>query len=106
MNKAIWICTFKLKKDASVPEFLAAAKELVDGHISKQKGFISWQQLQGEDDTWTDILTFETMGDVKSFENNSAQNPCELAKAFYSFLNLMSCKVRYNTLVAEHGKML
>ena len=102
-NKAVFFCSFTLKKGASAPEFLTAAKKLNDEYISKQQGHISWQQLNSGD-TWTDLLTFETMEDVKSFEDNSAKNPCCLAKNFYSYINLMSCKVRYNSIMAEHGK--
>jgi len=41
-------------------------------------------------DVWSDTITFETMEDLKSFEEASAQ-PSELALKFYSFLNINSC---------------
>jgi len=58
---------------------------LNDEFISKQKGYISWEQWNN-DDTWVDILAFETMEEVKAFEENSAANPNELAMNFYSFI--------------------
>jgi hypothetical protein len=44
------------------------------------------------------MLTFETMEDVKTFEENSSANPSELALVFYSFINPISCKSRYFTI--------
>ncbi|MDR2183220.1 MAG: hypothetical protein LBE55_03510 [Clostridiales bacterium] len=93
MSNAVFFCTFKLKNGASVADFLLAAENLNNGYISKQKGYISWQQLV-DGDTWADALTFETMEDVKAFEANSA-GAGELAGNFYSFINLSSCKVNY-----------
>jgi hypothetical protein len=98
MSNAIYYVEYKLKKGASVPDFLQASEKLNNGHISKQKGYISWKQLHdGKSDTWADFCTFETMEDVKNFEANSA-NPCELALNFYSFINLNSCKGHFFTV--------
>jgi hypothetical protein len=96
MSKAVFYCTFKLKKGASVHDFLLSAEKLNNEYISKQKGYISWQQLV-DGDTWADYLTFESMEDVKNFESN-AGNSGELAKNFYSFINLNSCRVNYFTI--------
>ena len=81
-------------------DFLLAAKSLNDEYISKQKGYISWQQLV-DGDTWADFITFETMEDVKQFEANSG-NAGELAENFYSFINLNSCKVHYFSIERSH----
>ena len=96
MSNAAFYCSFNLKKEASVPDFLQVAKKLNDGHISKQKGYISWKQLV-DGDTWADFVTFETMEDVKAFEANSV-NAGELAMNFFSFINLDSVKVNYFTI--------
>ena len=100
MSNAAFYCFFKLKKDASVSDFLLAAEELNNEYISKQKGYISWKQLV-DGDTWADFITFETMEDVKKFESDSG-NAGELAKKFYSFINLSSCKVNYFTIEKNH----
>ena len=90
MSGAVYFVSFKLKKQASVPDFLAAAQRLNDGFISKQKGYVSWRQaVDGQ--TWADFLTFETMDDAKNFLKE-AGNSGELAQDFYSFINLPSCK--------------
>ena len=97
MPNAVFFNSYKLKKGASVPDFLKAVEKLNNKHISKQKGFISWQIFASEKE-WADMLTFGSMEDVKAFEENSAANPNELALEFYSFVNLMSCKSRYFTV--------
>lgn len=96
MSKAVFYCSYKLKKGASIPDFLLAAEKLNNEYISKQHGYISWKQLV-DGDTWADFITFETMEDVKNFEADSA-NSGELSQNFYSFINLMSCKVNYFTI--------
>ena len=101
MSKAIFYCSFKLKKGASVPDFLLAAEKLNNEYISKQKGYISWQQLN-DGDTWADILTFDSMENVKSFEANAGSSG-ELAEKFYSFINLNSCKVNYFNVERSYG---
>jgi len=95
-KNAIYYVSYKLKSKASVPDFLLASEALNKGHISKQKGYISWEQLfDGE--RWADMCRFETMEDLKAFEEGS-RNPDELAKNFYSFINLMSCRGHHFTV--------
>jgi len=96
MTQAVFYCSFKLRKDADVSEFLKAAQALNDGYISKQPGYVSWQQLR-DGDTWADFLVFDSMENVKHFEDN-AENAGELAMAFHSFLNHNSCKQHYFTI--------
>ena len=88
-NNAVYYVSYKLKKGVSVPEFLLAAKKLNDEFISQQKGYVSWKQLVAGDDTWADLITFETMDDLNNFKEVS-ENPSELAQHFYSFINPMA----------------
>jgi len=93
MSNAIYYVEYKLKKGASVSDFLQVSEKLNDGHISKQLGYISWERFHDEkSDTWADLCTFETMDDLEAFKADSA-NPCELALNFYSYINIPS----YNT---------
>ena len=85
MPNAVYYVSYKLKKDASVPDFLQAAKQLNTEVISKQKGYVSWRQLV-DGDMWADLITFETMDDLNRFKEAS-KNPGELALHFYSFMN-------------------
>ena len=95
MTEVVMMITFKLKKGASVEEFLIASENLNNEYMSKQKGYISWKQLN-ENETWIDFITFEKLEDAKAVENNP--NPNDLALKFYSFINCNSCKVQYLTV--------
>ena len=86
MSNAIYYVSYTLKKEASIPDFLLAAEALNNEFISKQKGYVSWQQFR-DGDIWADAITFKTMDDLKNFKAVS-KNPSELAKKFYSFMNL------------------
>jgi len=104
MANAIYSVVFKLKKGASTPDFLAAAKKLNDEYISKQKGYISWtQSFDTDKEIWSDFCTFETKEDVLLFLENSSE-PNEHALAFYAFINLPSCRSNIFTVQAVHSK--
>jgi len=103
MSKAVFYCEYKLKKNTSVEDFLAASEKLNNEYISKQNGYISWEQWN-DGDVWIDVIAFETMADAKGFEEKSNANPNELAMNFYSFINLMSCKVRYYSVERSYEK--
>ena len=99
MRNTIWTCEYKLKKNVDEAEFLAASEVLGKEYISKCKGFISWKQLKG-DGTWMDMVTWETIEDAKAFETSGGGG--DLAQKFYSFINLMSCKVRFYSVERDH----
>lgn len=96
MKNAIYYVSYKLKKGKSTADFLAAAESLNKGYISKQPGYVSWQQLNAGE-TWADMCTFETMTDLENFIKAS-ETPGELALTFYSYINLPSCKSHYYTV--------
>ena len=89
MSNVIFFNSYKLKKGASVPDFLVAVEKLHSEYISKQKGFVSFKLLV-DGETWADATTFETMEDAKLFAG--ACEPNEVAEKFYSYLNLSSCR--------------
>ena len=90
MSKAVWFISYKLKKGASVPDFLLASKKCNDEVLSKKKGVISWQVLV-KDDTWVDLVTWKTMEDAKNAEKDDGK-PNPVAQEFYSFINFNSLK--------------
>jgi len=99
MSKTKIVISYKLKKGVNEEEFLDSAKRLNDEYMSKQKGYISWQQLR-EKDIWVDSLTFESLEDAKAIENNRDPNP--LAEKFYSYIKLMSCKTNYYSIERDY----
>ena len=91
MSNAVFSNIYKLKKSASVPDFLLAIEKLVKEHISKQNGYVSFQLLV-DGDTWADSVTFEAMDNLNAFLDASKVEKNELAEKFYSFLNFNTCK--------------
>jgi len=92
MSNAVWFISFKLVEGASVVDFLDASKKVHDEVLSKQKGFISWKVLADED-TWVDLVTWETVEDAVNGETAGGDNP--IAHAFYAFIdpNSLTSKV-------------
>jgi len=90
MSNVIYYVSYKLKKGASVPEFLDGAKKLNDTFISKQKGYVYWKQAV-DDETWADMIAFETTDDLNNFKKLS-ENPGDTALHFYSYINLNNCR--------------
>ena len=92
MTNAVFYVSYRLKRGVSISDFLNASEKLHKEHLSKQKGYVSWKQLVSGK-TWVDIATFETMEDLNNFVAAS-RKPNEVAKNFYSYINLFSCKAR------------
>ena len=95
MPNAVFFNSYKLKKDASVPDFLHTKEKLTTEYVSKQKGWVSSAYfVDGE--TWADYSIWETMDDLNTFIASSraatASGANELAKKTYSFMNLNSGK--------------
>lgn len=99
MPNAVWFISYKLKKGASVEDFLVASKKCHDEVLSKQSGFISWEVLR-DDDTWVDLVKWETAEDAKKGETAGAKNPA--AREFYSYINMNSCKLQLYTVEKIH----
>ena len=93
---------YKLKKSASTTEFLAAFENLINGHISKQKGFVS-AEIGVDGEWWGDAVIFETMEDAKNFLADAAK-PNDLAMAFYPFLIPSSCKTNLFSMEKRYTK--
>jgi hypothetical protein len=96
MPNAVWFISYKLKKGASVSDFLLASKKCNDEVLSKKKGFISWEVLQS-DDTWVDLVKWETMEDAVNAEKDDGEKH-PVATEFYSFINFNSIKMKAYTI--------
>ena len=89
-NNAIWFISYKLKKEASVEDFLLAQEKCSNEVLSKKQGFISWQVLRSGD-TWVDLCTWNTMEDAKNAEKDDGK-PNPVAQKFYSFIDFKSLR--------------
>ena len=99
MSNAVWIISYKLKKDVSAEEFLAASEKCNNEVLAKQPGFISWEVLR-DDDIWIDYVQWETAEDAKRAETSGGSNPA--AREFYSFINMNSCKLQTFSVEKRH----
>jgi heme-degrading monooxygenase HmoA len=100
MSKTVWFISYKLKKGASVPEFLLASEACNNEVLSKKKGFISWQVLN-DGDTWVDLTAWETLEDAKNAEKGDG-TPNAIAKKFYSFIDFKSLKTQIYSVVKSY----
>jgi len=91
MSNVVWIISYKLVKGASVTNFLSALERTNNEVLSKKKGFISWKVLRDED-TWVDMVTWETMEDARNAESGDEVDP--IAQGFYAFINFSTLKMR------------
>ena len=99
MSQAVHLNIYKLKKNASEEVFLLAVEKLIQEEISKKKGYVSFR-LMLDGDTWVDEVTFETMEDLRNFEEE-AKNPSEAALHFYSFINFMAKGGKHHKLTVK-----
>ena len=99
MANAVHLNVYKLKKGASVPDFLEAVEKLNNEEISRKKGYLS-SNLMFDGETWVDSITFETKEDLENFVE-SARQPSEIAQHFYSFINFTAKGNRFLTLSVE-----
>lgn len=97
--RAIWFITYKLKKNASVADFLLASKKCHDEVLSRQKGFVSWEVLR-DGETWVDLVQWASAEDARNGETAGANNP--VSRAFYSFINMNSCTLQLYTVEKSH----
>jgi len=92
MSKIVMFISFKLVKGVSAADFLKAGERLNHEFMSKQKGYLSWQQLR-DDETWVDLLTWETKEDAQNVDEASCGNA--IAHEYYSFIEMESIKTAF-----------
>ena len=90
MFNAVYFNSYKLKKAASVPDFIAAISNLFKENIINTKGHVS-SALLLDGEIWADYSIWETMEDLNAFitssRTKSANGTNGLAERFYSFCN-------------------
>lgn len=99
MVNAAWFISYRLRKEASVEDFLLASEKCNREVLSKQPGFISWEVLR-DGDTWVDLVKWETAEDAKNGETAGADHPA--SHAFYSHIDMQSCTLRLYSVEKSH----
>jgi len=90
MSNVVEFASFKLKKGASVSEFLLVSDKFNIVFLSAQKGYIS-RKLLLVGDMWADSVLWETMEDaLKAFDT---ANEDAVACEYMSFMDKESIKV-------------
>ena len=102
MSNVVFFNTYKLRDGVTVPDFKFAVDKLIEEHISKQKGYISFKLL-AEGDAWADYVMFETMDNLNAFLESSENERNELSEKFYSFLNFDTCKSHIYSVEKFHS---
>ena len=80
---AVTLVTFKLKKDASVPDFILASDEVHKELSLKEGGFIC-RKLMVDKDTWADLILWRTIDDAKDASNHESAK--EVLERYFSFI--------------------
>ena len=83
MANVIEFVSFKLKEGISEQQFLESSDVLNKGFLSLQKGYVS-RKLLKKDDTWADIVIWETMDDaMNAIKAAEKTNPADIKYFFY-----------------------
>lgn len=99
MSNVVMFVSFNLVEGAATEDFLVAAEKAHKEFISKQKGYISWQQAI-EGDKWVDLITWETIDDANNSMEASYANP--VAREFFSFINPRTIETHIFTVMKNY----
>ena len=105
MPYVIEFAKFYLKKDVSVPDFLAVSDTFNEGFLSKQAGYIS-RKLLTDGEMWADLVLWDTMEEAKEAIRVSQHDP--IARAYVSMLRLngKGCTFRHFPVEKTYGDAL
>jgi hypothetical protein len=92
MSNVIEFVKFKLKADVTARDFLAASDRFQKEYLVKCKGYIS-RRLSLKDDTWLDIVMWETMDDAQNAMTAAYGSP--LFTDFGSLLDEADCEAEH-----------
>jgi hypothetical protein len=99
MSNVVELVLYKLNKEVSEQQFIAASDALNAGFLAVQKGYISRKLIKRED-TWADIVLWESMEDaltaLKVAENSSTARP------FLECIDGSTCELQHLTVVKDY----
>jgi hypothetical protein len=85
------IAEFKTKKGVTDLQVLKASQKAYDDFLSKCKGFISRELIKSDDETWMDVVHFETVEDAENAAREFPNNPG--GKAFEEVIDMTTAKM-------------
>ena len=93
MSNVIELVSFKLKEVVSEEQFFAASDKFNTDFLSIQNGYIERRLLKNED-TWTDIVLWETMDDaMNAIKAAEKANPEDMEYLYY--IEESSCDLKH-----------
>jgi hypothetical protein len=99
MANVVEFVSYKLKKGVSEQQFLKASDECNAGFLSLQKGYID-RKLMKKDDTWADLVLWETMDDAMNAANAAFHNLA--ARPFFESIDENNCIMQHLTIVKSY----
>lgn len=100
MVNVIELVSFKLKKGISEEQFLEASDKLNASFLSLQKGYVE-RKLVKKEDTWTDIVLWETMEDAMN-AMKAAEETDPTAVQYFHYIEENSCDMKHLTVVKSY----
>jgi hypothetical protein len=99
MANVVEFVSFKLREGVSEHQFLEASDKCNVGFLSLQKGYID-RKLLKNDDTWADLVLWETMEDAKSAADTAFQNLA--AKSYFECIDENNCDMQHLAIVKNY----
>lgn len=69
------IITYELADTVTEENLLTVAKQIIDSWMKNQSGFIKWEIHKNSDESYTDIVYWESQADAKNAEKTMGNIP-------------------------------
>lgn len=69
------LISYELAENISEEHLIKIAKQIINSWMSKQKGFIKWEIHKTKENSYTDIVYWESEKDAKEAEKNMVNIP-------------------------------
>ena len=92
MSNVVEFVTFKVKEKVTEQQLLKASDECNTGFLALQKGYI-YRKFMKKDDTWADMVLWETMEDAMNAANAAPQYPA--ASPYFECIEENSCIMQH-----------
>lgn len=69
------LITYELAENTTIKQLIKVAQQIVDDWMKNQDGFIKWEINTNNDDSYTDIVYWNSKGDAKKAEKEMVNIP-------------------------------